>query len=30
MPEADELSKLTKFGRHDQYTIDLMIYWLGG
>ena len=28
--ETDELPKLTKFGRRNQYTIDLMVYWLGG
>ena len=29
MPETNELSKLTKFGRCVQCTIDLMVYWLG-
>ena len=28
MPKADELSKLTKFGRCEQYIIDSMVYWL--
>ena len=29
MPKADELSKLTNFGRCEQYAIDLMVHRLG-